>query len=84
MKTNYVIRNIFLINKVLSKPVLILYYPCFSFQQLTKNPEDYGSNKKNLPHVLVACRINDKGGKKMKSGDTVAYIICTVSNITTN
>ncbi|CAL1297484.1 unnamed protein product [Larinioides sclopetarius] len=45
------------------------------YKQLTKNPEDY-SNAKNLPHVLVALRVNSKGGKKLKMGDTVAYIIC--------
>ncbi|KFM69471.1 DNA polymerase alpha catalytic subunit, partial [Stegodyphus mimosarum] len=45
------------------------------YKQLTKNPEDY-SNKKNLPHVTVAVRVNEKGGKKLRMGDTVAYIIC--------
>ncbi|XP_056004368.1 DNA polymerase alpha catalytic subunit-like [Ostrea edulis] len=44
-------------------------------KQLTKNPEDY-PDKKSLPHVQVALRVNSKGGKKMKAGDTVAYIIC--------
>ncbi len=47
------------------------------FQQLTKNPEDY-PDKKNLAHVQVALRINSKGGKKMKGGDTVYYVICEV------
>ncbi|KAG8188182.1 hypothetical protein JTE90_019460 [Oedothorax gibbosus] len=45
------------------------------YKQLTKNPEDYG-NSKNLPHVTVALRINAKGGKKLKMGDTVSYLIC--------
>nr|XP_034328264.1 DNA polymerase alpha catalytic subunit isoform X1 [Crassostrea gigas] len=44
-------------------------------KQLTKNPEDY-PDKKSLPHVQVALRVNSKGGKKMKAGDTVPYIIC--------
>ncbi|GFT37342.1 DNA polymerase alpha catalytic subunit [Trichonephila clavipes] len=45
------------------------------YKQLTKNPEDY-SNHKNLPHVMVALRLNSKAGKKLKMGDTVSYIIC--------
>ena len=48
------------------------------FQQLTKNPEDY-PDKKSLPHVQVAMRFNSKGGKKMKGGDTVAYVVCEVN-----
>jgi len=44
-------------------------------KNLTKNPEDY-PDKKSLPHVQVAMRFNSKGGKKMKAGDTVPYIIC--------
>nr|KAG5708297.1 hypothetical protein BaRGS_021231 [Batillaria attramentaria] len=44
-------------------------------KQLTKNPEDY-PDKKNQSHVQVAMRINSKGGKKMRAGDTVAYVIC--------
>uniref|UniRef100_A0A0B7B4I6 DNA polymerase n=1 Tax=Arion vulgaris TaxID=1028688 RepID=A0A0B7B4I6_9EUPU len=44
-------------------------------KQLTKNPEDY-PDKKSLPHVQVAMRFNSKGGKKMRAGDTVPYIIC--------
>ena len=45
-------------------------------KQLTKDPEDY-PDKKSLPHVQVALRMNSKGGaKKLKAGDTVAYIIC--------
>ncbi|XP_052105058.1 DNA polymerase alpha catalytic subunit-like [Mytilus californianus] len=44
-------------------------------KQLTKNPEDY-PDKKSLPHVQVAMRFNSKGGRKMKAGDTVAYVVC--------
>ena len=44
-------------------------------KQLTKNPHDY-ADKKSLPHVQVAVRVNSKGGKKLKSGDTVQYVIC--------
>jgi len=42
---------------------------------LTKNPSDY-PDKKALPHVQVALRMNSAGGKKLKAGDTVAYVIC--------
>eukprot|EP00095_Tigriopus_kingsejongensis_P006206 snap_masked-scaffold252_size238019-processed-gene-1.5 protein:Tk06206 transcript:snap_masked-scaffold252_size238019-processed-gene-1.5-mRNA-1 annotation:"dna polymerase alpha catalytic" len=44
-------------------------------KQLTKNPTDY-ADKKALPHVQVAIRLNSKGGKKLKAGDTVEYVIC--------
>ncbi|XP_063224036.1 DNA polymerase alpha catalytic subunit isoform X2 [Bacillus rossius redtenbacheri] len=44
-------------------------------KQLTKNAEDY-ADKKSMPHVQVALRINSKGGKKIRQGDTVEYIIC--------
>lgn len=44
-------------------------------KQLTKNPEDY-PDKKSLPHVQVALRVNSRGGKKLRSGDTVDYVIC--------
>ncbi|XP_067669020.1 DNA polymerase alpha catalytic subunit-like [Haliotis asinina] len=44
-------------------------------KQLTKNPEDY-PDKKSLPHVQVALRINSKGGKRMRAGDTIAYVVC--------
>ncbi|XP_076323971.1 DNA polymerase alpha catalytic subunit isoform X2 [Tachypleus tridentatus] len=44
-------------------------------KQLTKNPEDY-PDKKSLPHVQVALRLNSRGGKKLRHGDTVSYIIC--------
>ena len=44
--------------------------------QLTKNPADY-ADKKALAHVQVAARMNSKaGGKKLKAGDTVEYVIC--------
>ncbi|XP_014669272.1 PREDICTED: DNA polymerase alpha catalytic subunit-like [Priapulus caudatus] len=42
---------------------------------LTKNPDDY-PDKKSLPHVQVAMRLNSKGGKKLGHGDTITYIIC--------
>ena len=43
---------------------------------LTKDPEDY-PDKKSLPHVQVALRMNSKGGgKKLRAGDTVSYVIC--------
>ncbi|XP_052126861.1 DNA polymerase alpha catalytic subunit isoform X1 [Frankliniella occidentalis] len=44
-------------------------------KQLTKNPEEYVDHK-NQPHVLVAMRLNSRGGKRIRSGDTVAYVIC--------
>merc|ERR1719384_2541125 len=45
-------------------------------KQLTKDPEDY-PDKKSLSHVQVALRMNSKGGgKKLRAGDTVAYVIC--------
>ena len=63
--------------------VNVPYHPAtptisFDVQQLTKNPEDY-PDKKNQPHVQVALRLNSKGGKKIRAGDTVSYIICIVS-----
>lgn len=45
-------------------------------KQLTKDPEDY-PDKKSLAHVQVALRMNSKsGGKKLRAGDTVSYVIC--------
>jgi len=45
-------------------------------KQLTKDPEDY-PDKKSLPHVQVALRMNSKsGGKKLRAGDTVSFVIC--------
>ncbi|GFR77685.1 DNA polymerase, partial [Elysia marginata] len=44
-------------------------------KQLTKTPKDYPDSK-SLPHVQVAMRYNSKGGKEMRAGDTVPYIIC--------
>ncbi|XP_024937834.1 DNA polymerase alpha catalytic subunit [Cephus cinctus] len=43
-------------------------------KQLSKNPEDYPDQKH--PHVIVALRLNKKGGRMWKSGDIVPYIIC--------
>ncbi|PNJ64458.1 LOW QUALITY PROTEIN: POLA1 isoform 3 [Pongo abelii] len=42
---------------------------------LTKDPQDY-PDKKSLPHVHVALWINSQGGRKVKGGDTVSYVIC--------
>jgi DNA polymerase elongation subunit (family B) len=47
-------------------------------KQLTKNPEEY-ADKKSLPHVQVALRLNEHSGRKLKQGDTVPYIICEVT-----
>uniref|UniRef100_A0A671R8V1 DNA polymerase n=1 Tax=Sinocyclocheilus anshuiensis TaxID=1608454 RepID=A0A671R8V1_9TELE len=44
-------------------------------KSLTKDPQDY-PDKKSLPHVHVALWINSQGGKKVKAGDTVSYVIC--------
>ena len=44
-------------------------------KSLTKDPSDY-ADKKALPHVQVAMRMNSSGGKKLKAGDTVQYVIC--------
>ncbi|XP_018616727.1 DNA polymerase alpha catalytic subunit isoform X1 [Scleropages formosus] len=42
---------------------------------LTKDPQDY-PDKKSLAHVHVALWINSQGGRKVKAGDTVSYVIC--------
>ncbi|KAG8450588.1 hypothetical protein GDO86_003019 [Hymenochirus boettgeri] len=42
---------------------------------LTKDPQDY-PDKKSLPHVHVAMWINSQGGRKVKSGDTISYVVC--------
>ena len=44
-------------------------------KSLTKDPSDY-PDKKSLPHVQVAIRLNSAGGKKIRAGDTVPYVIC--------
>ena len=44
-------------------------------KQLTKDPSDY-PDKKSLAHVQVAMRLNSGGGKKLRAGDTVEYVIC--------
>lgn len=54
------------------------YASAVMLQQLTKNVEDY-PDKKSLPHVQVAMRLNSKGGRKLHSGDIVYYVICLVS-----
>ncbi|XP_072901729.1 DNA polymerase alpha catalytic subunit isoform X1 [Hemitrygon akajei] len=49
---------------------------CFEINKaLTKDPQDY-PDKKSLPHVHVAMWINSQGGRRVKAGDTVSYIIC--------
>lgn len=55
-------------NKV---PLLLLVIT----KQLTKDPHLY-ADKNVLPHVQVALRYNKKGGKPLRAGDTVPYIIC--------
>uniref|UniRef100_A0A3P9JM83 DNA polymerase n=1 Tax=Oryzias latipes TaxID=8090 RepID=A0A3P9JM83_ORYLA len=42
---------------------------------LTKDPQDY-PDKKSLPHVHVALWINSQGGRRVKAGDTISYLIC--------
>uniref|UniRef100_UPI00358F10A1 DNA polymerase alpha catalytic subunit n=1 Tax=Myxine glutinosa TaxID=7769 RepID=UPI00358F10A1 len=42
---------------------------------LTKDPQDY-PDKKTLPHVHVALWLNSQGGRPVKAGDTISYIIC--------
>lgn len=44
-------------------------------KQLTKEPHLY-ADKNVLPHVQVALRYNKKGGKPLRAGDTVPYVIC--------
>ncbi|CAF3590618.1 unnamed protein product [Adineta steineri] len=45
-------------------------------RQLSKDPSDY-SDSKSLPHVQIAIRFNTNStGRKMKRGDTIAYIVC--------
>lgn len=46
-------------------------------KQLTKNPEDY-PDKKSLPHVQVALRMNQHLTKKFKQGDSIFYVVCEV------
>lgn len=44
-------------------------------KQLTKDPHLY-ADKNVLPHVQVALRFNKRGGKPLRAGDTVPYVIC--------
>ncbi|UYV73481.1 POLA1 [Cordylochernes scorpioides] len=44
-------------------------------KQLTKAPEEY-PDKKNLPHVQVALRLNSKGGRRLRQGDIIKYVVC--------
>lgn len=49
-------------------------------QALTKDPQDY-PDKKSLPHVHVALWINSQGGRRVKAGDTISYLICKVCTL---
>ncbi|CAG0916476.1 unnamed protein product [Notodromas monacha] len=42
---------------------------------LTRDPALY-PDKNSQPHVAVAMRLNAEGGKKLKAGDTIKYVIC--------
>ncbi|KAF5306657.1 hypothetical protein FQA39_LY08846 [Lamprigera yunnana] len=44
-------------------------------KQLTKDPKLY-ANVLQLPHVQVALRYNERGGRTFRAGDTVSYVIC--------
>uniref|UniRef100_A0A3B4X0P2 DNA polymerase n=1 Tax=Seriola lalandi dorsalis TaxID=1841481 RepID=A0A3B4X0P2_SERLL len=61
--------------KVASGAIPLNQYEIHKFQALTKDPQDY-PDKKSLPHVHVALWINSQGGRRVKAGDTVSYIIC--------
>lgn len=58
-------------------PVCSLSLSFSLLQALTKDPQDY-PDKKSLPHVHVALWVNSQGGRRVKAGDTVSYIICKV------
>lgn len=61
-----------------TRALIRLLTPASSLPQaLTKDPQDY-PDKKSLPHVHVAMWINSQGGRRVKAGDTVSYIICKV------
>lgn len=51
-------------------------------KQLTKNPNMY-ANKNMQPHVQVALRYNKKGGKPLRAGDIVPYVICDDGSVNT-
>ncbi|CAI9736724.1 DNA polymerase alpha catalytic subunit-like [Octopus vulgaris] len=77
-----ILENIHMELSKISEKVNKNEYPIEMFiitKQLTKNPEDY-PDKKNQSHVLVAIRMNSKGGKKLRAGDTVPYVICQDSS----
>uniref|UniRef100_A0A1B0GK25 DNA polymerase n=1 Tax=Lutzomyia longipalpis TaxID=7200 RepID=A0A1B0GK25_LUTLO len=44
-------------------------------KKLTRPPKEYANNS-NLPHVIVATRMNATQGRRFKKGDTVSYVIC--------
>ncbi|XP_075450380.1 DNA polymerase alpha catalytic subunit isoform X1 [Ascaphus truei] len=58
---------------VLSDSIPVAHYEIN--KALTKDPQDY-PDKKSLPHVHVAMWINSQGGRKVKAGDTISYVIC--------
>ncbi|XP_046595770.1 DNA polymerase alpha catalytic subunit [Neodiprion lecontei] len=71
------LENIFEILRVVSKSLKEGNVPLSSLvitKQLSKNPSDYPDRKQ--AHVSVALRLNEKGGRMWKAGDTVPYIIC--------
>lgn len=57
--------------------IIVCQFFSYLAQALTKDPQDY-PDKKSLPHVHVALWINSQGGRRVKAGDTVSYIICKV------
>ncbi|XP_055377504.1 DNA polymerase alpha catalytic subunit isoform X2 [Condylostylus longicornis] len=57
-------------NEIYPLPILTIT------KQLTKAPKDYSSGLSNLPHVIVALRMNETKNKRYKKGDMVSYIIC--------
>lgn len=46
-------------------------------KQLTKDPNDY-KDIKSQPHVAIARRLNESKKFRLRQGDIVKYIICTV------
>ncbi|XP_029955043.1 DNA polymerase alpha catalytic subunit isoform X3 [Salarias fasciatus] len=59
--------------KVASGDIPLSHYEIH--KALTKDPQDY-PDKKSLPHVHVALWINSQGGRRVKAGDTISYLIC--------
>uniref|UniRef100_A0A3B4AGT0 DNA polymerase n=1 Tax=Periophthalmus magnuspinnatus TaxID=409849 RepID=A0A3B4AGT0_9GOBI len=61
--------------KVAAGAIPLTLFEIHKFQALTKDPQDY-PDKKSLPHVHVALWINSQGGRRVKAGDTISYVIC--------